>query len=404
MTSPHDTLLRLFAPEGRANPYPLYGTLLSQAPVLTVGRGRVVVTGYQGCVDVLRDTKLYPVPDSGYADRFWPDWEKRASTALLYRSLLFLNPPDNQPARHLVSRFFNPARIDSLRPTIEHQVRVQVSAFVADGGGDATRSFTTIPNAVLAEMLGIPHDDMVRLAEWLDAFLERNELHPPDKPLEQADEAAPRLAAYVREKLLAGHSRDDAGLAAALVASGSFDDRDLVSNLVFVLGAGTVTTSSLLGSALLRLAENGGLLPRLRTDDALLRSFVLEVLRHDPPIQYAARVAAADTELCGVPIARDCLVLVCLGAAGRDPVRFARPEEFVADRFVAPGTEARAMLSFGLGTHRCAGAELAMVTAETAVRCLAHGADTVTVVRPPLRWQRAVVRKFTRLDVRVSCS
>ncbi|WP_249714227.1 cytochrome P450 [Rhizomonospora bruguierae] len=402
MSSPQDVLLRLFSPEGRANPYPFYRDLMARAPVLPIGKDRAIVMGFRESVDVLLHSQLFPVPDPGYADRSWPGWQVHPSTMLLYNSLLFLNPPENQPARRLVSRFFNPRRVKLMRPMIERHVAAHIDMLVAsDGGVDATQSFTSIPNSVMGELLDLPHDDVKQLMAWLDMFLERNELHPPDKRLRDADEAASHLISYVRRNRSA-RPADDAGLAGLLTQDGSFDEQDIISNLVFVLSAGTVTTSSLLGSGMLQLAQDNDLLRQVRTDDALLRSFVLETLRHDPPIQYAARVVAKDTELGGLPIARESLILVCLGALGRDSRRFSNPSDFVADRFVAPGADPRDILSFGLGAHRCAGSELALVTAEIAFRQLARRVEALATVSTPQRQNRTVVRRFSKLEVRVS--
>ncbi|PSK67658.1 6-deoxyerythronolide B hydroxylase [Micromonospora sp. MH33] len=402
MNNHQDVLLRLFSPEGRANPYPFYSNLMERAPVLPIGKNLAVVMGFQESVEVLLNTQLFPVPDRGYADRSWPGWQAHPSTMLLYNSLLFLNPPENQPARRIVSRFFNPRRVKLMRPMIERHVAVHIDRLVAsDGSVDATQSFTAVPNSVMGELLDIPQNDVKQLMAWLDMFLERNELHPPDKRLPDADEAASHLISYVRRHCSAG-AADDARLAGLLARDGAFDEQDIISNLVFVLSAGTVTTSSLLGSGMLQLAGDNDLLRQLRTDDALLRSFVLETLRHDPPIQYGARVAAKDTELGGLPIARDSLILVCLGALGRDPRRFSNPSDFVADRFIAPGADARDVLSFGLGTHRCAGSELALVTAEIAFSQLARRVEALATVSAPQRQNRTVVRRFSKLEVQVS--
>jgi cytochrome P450 len=395
VTGHQETLLRLFAPQGRADPYPHYATLLAEAPVLAIGDRRVLVTGYREAVKVLTDFRMFPVPDHEYADRLWPTWRQIPSTEALYDSLLFRNPPENQPVRHLVGRFFAPRRVALMRPMIERIAESAITELLAGPGlTDGTRSFTTIPDSVLAELLGIAATDMARLVRWLDLFLERNELHPPDKRIERTETATTHLADYVRDHLLARRA------ATSLIGSlARLDERSLVSTLLFLLGAGTVTTASLLGSGLLRLTEDSGLLRRLRADDALVRSFVLETLRHDPPVQYGVRVAAGDTELDGVPLRRDSLVLVCIGALGRDPRQFTEPEIFRADRFALSTSDTRRILSFGLGAHRCAGVELALVTGEIAFRLLARRAATLTPAGPPRRQNRAVVRKFTSLNL-----
>ncbi|MEU2639016.1 cytochrome P450 [Micromonospora fulviviridis] len=103
-----------------------------------------------------------------------------------------------------------------------------------------------------------------------------------------------------------------------------------------------------------------------------------------------------------MPIARDSLVLVCLGALGRDSRRFSNPSDFVADRFIAPGADPRDVLSFGLGMHRCAGAELALVTAEIAFSQLARRVEALATVSALQRQNRTVVRRFSKLEVHVS--
>ncbi|MGZ3145198.1 cytochrome P450 [Lentzea chajnantorensis] len=402
MTSPHDVLLRLLSPEGRTAPYRHYRELVEHWPVLPITPQRLLVTGYRECVDVLVNPRLFPVPDRHYADRLWPTWYTVPSTDLLYRSLLFRNAPDNQPARRLIARFFAPDQVERMRPMITRHAGAGTAPFgEGDGVVDAARSFTTIPDSVMGELLGLPQHDGERVAGWLDRFLERNEMHPPDKALAAAEEASSHLVDHITNTVLAKRG-SEAPLVRSLREHSQIDERDLVSNLVFLLGAGTATTASLLGSGLRQLAAHNDLLPGLRDDDALLRSFVLEALRYDPPVQYGVRVAAQDTELAGVPVARDSVVLVCFGALGRDPGRFGDPDSFVADRFLTPDTGPRDVLSFGLGAHRCAGAELGLVTAEVAFRQLALRVDAIREAEQPQRQARAVVRRHTRLVVDVT--
>ncbi len=401
MIRPHDVLLRLLSVSGRVDPYSHYRDVAARWPVLPISRQRQLVTGYRECVEVLINPRLFPVPDRHCADRLWPAWHTLPSTDLLYRSVLFRNAPDNQPARRLLSRFFAPEQVQRMRPMITRHAETGTAPFgERQGVVDAARSFTTIPNAVMGELLGLPRHEDNFLADWIDSFLERNELHPPDKPLADTDEAATQLVRHVMGTVLS-ETGGETSLVRTLTGHGHVDGKDLISNLVFLLGAGTVTTGSLLGSGVHQLAARNDLLPALREDDELLRSFVLEVLRHDPPIQYGVRVAARDTELAGVPIPRDSVVLVCFGALGRDPAKFVDPDAFVPDRFLTPGSQPRDVLSFGLGAHRCVGAELALVTSEIAFRQLASRVDAITEVGEPQRQARAVTRRYTRLTVEV---
>ncbi|HOW96000.1 MAG TPA: cytochrome P450, partial [Mycolicibacterium fallax] len=68
------------------------------------------------------------------------------------------------------------------------------------------------------------------------------------------------------------------------------------------------------------------------------------------------RLARKSTSLGGVRIPAGTTLMLCLGAANRDPRKFDNPNEFHADR-----RNVREHLAFGRGIHTCAGAPLARV-------------------------------------------
>ncbi|MQA00161.1 MAG: cytochrome P450 [Dehalococcoidia bacterium] len=88
------------------------------------------------------------------------------------------------------------------------------------------------------------------------------------------------------------------------------------------------------------------------------------MLRYDAPTQALVRVATRDVTLRGQRIARGDTLLLMLGAANRDPAQFPEP-----DRFDITRTENR-HLSFGMGIHFCAGAPLARIEGEVALRAI----------------------------------
>ena len=49
----------------------------------------------------------------------------------------------------------------------------------------------------MGELLGLPRHDVERVTGWLDRFLERNEMHPPDKALADAEEASAHLVEHI---------------------------------------------------------------------------------------------------------------------------------------------------------------------------------------------------------------
>jgi cytochrome P450 len=70
----------------------------------------------------------------------------------------------------------------------------------------------------------------------------------------------------------------------------------------------------------------------LAADPSLADQAVEEVLRYDPPVQVVSRSALRSTEIAGVTVAAGCFVLMLLGAANRDPVLCADPDQFSVRR------------------------------------------------------------------------
>jgi hypothetical protein len=104
-----------------------------------------------------------------------------------------------------------------------------------------------------------------------------------------------------------------------------------------------------------------------------------------------------DVELRGQKIRRGESVIVVLGAADRDPERFAAPDtlDFAAERSTRH-------LGFGRGPHFCLGAPLARLEAEIALGTLLRRLPGLRLAVPPegLRWRPApLFRSLVALPV-----
>lgn len=91
----------------------------------------------------------------------------------------------------------------------------------------------------------------------------------------------------------------------------------------------------------------------------------------ESPTKVDFRLARKTTTLGGVPIKAGSTLMLCLGAANRDPRKFENPNEFRIDR-----KNVREHIAFGRGIHTCAGAPLARVEAQVTLnRLLARARD-----------------------------
>lgn len=373
-----ELLQELMSPAGRTDPFPLYAAAHRLGPVLPVTEDIFLVVGYAAANDVLRNP-AFDIP---------AEPSSRPSLDLMQRSILRTNPPDHGRMRSLIGQVFTPRRVAGLQPTVEAAVDELLDALPAQVDFMDRFAFQ-LPVTVICELLGVPADDRHRfrpLASDLTAALELT-----DTADESADAAAAELGEYFAH-LIRNPPAD--GLVAALVAARDADDdrlsdEELLANLILLLVAGFETTTDLLGNGLSILIDR----PAQLTDPAM---FVEEVLRYDSPVQVTTRVARDTVQVAGTSIPAGSNLVLLLGAANRDPVRFAEPDRF------DPLRTGNKPLSFGAGAHICLGNSLARLEATVAFTRL-RGA-TITQAGEPTRRDRLVLRGYQTLPVAISRS
>jgi len=124
--------------------------------------------------------------------------------------------------------------------------------------------------------------------------------------------------------------------------------------LLQLLLGGSATTRDFLGNLFHTLILQPELHEAIRAERSLVPAAVEEGLRLAPPVLFVIRTCAQDVELGGVALAKGERIIAAIAAANRDPAVYERPDQFRVDR-VDPPTH----LSFGLGSHFCAGNQLA---------------------------------------------
>jgi cytochrome P450 len=148
------------------------------------------------------------------------------------------------------------------------------------------------------------------------------------------------------------------------------------ANRVGLLTQACEATAALIGQTLVALRRDPALWSAV--DDALL----LEVARHDAPVQNTRRFVAEPVTLCDQPLQRGDTVLVLLASANRDETRYADAQCFDAHRFEDPA--AAPPLTWGAGGHACPGARLSRGIALALIRAWGErGSDLSSLSR---RW------------------
>jgi cytochrome P450 len=130
-------------------------------------------------------------------------------------------------------------------------------------------------------------------------------------------------------------------------------DDEIYPFLLLILPAGAETTYRSSSNLLFGLLSDPSQLAAVQADRGLVPQAIEEALRWETPALTVVRMATQDVELGGVHIPLGAFVAVSLGAANRDPRRYAEPDAF--DIFRA----GKQHISFGDGAHRCLGMHLA---------------------------------------------
>jgi cytochrome P450 len=164
--------------------------------------------------------------------------------------------------------------------------------------------------------------------------------------------------------------------------------------LVLLLIAGHETTVNLITNGVLTLLRHPVELDRLRRDAGRAVHVVEELLRYEPPVQFAARYALTDLDVGGATIPQGAGIRLMLAAGNRDPRAVVDPDRF------DPGRAEPGHLGFGGGVHYCVGAPLARLEGQVA---LAEVARRVVAPRlledPPPYRPNAVLRGPEHLPV-----
>jgi cytochrome P450 len=254
----------------------------------------------------------------------------------------------------------------------------------------------------MCRLLGVPAADVGVFARWADALSPIFGFMTPEQ-ITAANDAIVQMLAYV--ETLADRRRADPAddLITALIAAEDEGDRlshdELVAMVANLLVGGHDTTTSQIGCSLLTMLRFPDEAARLGSDLTLLQSAVEETIRYEPSIIGVPRTVIAPVTVAGTELAPGSMVMLCTGAANREPGVWGDPDRFDVTRFSRRGSPA--LLSFGAGPHFCLGAALARMTLQETVRALVTVGRSLRLTEPAndIPWRSVLGRSPARLPV-----
>jgi cytochrome P450 len=392
--------LEKLTPEFYANPYPTYRALRDNAPVKRLPNGSWFLTRYDDLVSAYKSTKVF---SSDKKKEFAPKY----GASLLYEhhttSLVFNDPPAHTRVRRLIMGALSPRAIAAMEPDLIKLVDHLLDGLAARGqvGGhvDLIDDFAAaIPIEVIGNLLDVPHEERDPLRDWSLAIL--GALEPVIGPdvFARGNQAVKDFLSYLEvlvEKRRAKPGNPLNDVLTRLIQGEDNGERltekELLHNCIFLLNAGHETTTNLIGNGLVALLDHPAEKRRLIEHPELIKTAVEEMLRFESSNQLGNRMTVEPVELGGIALPAGTPVTLCIGAANRDPLQFADPENLDIGR--TPNRH----LAFGTGAHQCAGMALARLEGAIAISRFLVRFPDYALNGEPLRGGRVRFRGFLKV-------
>ncbi|MFB7645759.1 cytochrome P450 [Streptomyces sp. NPDC056084] len=277
-----------------------------------------------------------------------------------------LDPPDHTRVRHVISRFYTRAEVETYRPMVERHAARLLDA-MADGPNpaDLVPAYAApLPLAVSSEILRVPVEQR---ETYLAYFRTQTNLAVPPEEIAAATKAVIAFTSEVIEAKRREGAAEQGPIEALIQAeaAGQISEQELQGTVAYLFVTGSEPLVSPLGTGVVTLLLHGGQLKECIKDPDLWPKAVEEVLRyHHNGVLGMPRVATEDVTLHGVTMRKGDGVCTPMLGATWDPEHYRNPAKFNIHRH----TDAAA--TFGAGPHFCLGAALTRMFLHTAYQAL----------------------------------
>jgi cholest-4-en-3-one 26-monooxygenase len=318
------------------------------------GPGFWAVTKYDDCVTVNRDFERFTSQRKGTMPFELTD-DEIAQQGLM---MLNMDPPLHTRYRRLVNKGFTPRMVRDLEESIHRTADRIIDTVCEKGEADfVTEISAELPLQVIAELLGVPHDERHNMFDWSNRMVGSED---PEYGItaEDALQAAMELYGYASELFAKKRIDPHGDLMSALTQVELDGERlsDMELELFFLLltVAGNETTRNLMSGALHAFFQFPDQWQRLVADPSLVTPATEEMLRFVTPVMNFRRTATSDLELRGTALKEGDKVVFFHTSANRDEDLFDDSQTFDIARDPNPH------IAFGGGgPHFCLGANLA---------------------------------------------
>jgi cytochrome P450 len=375
------------------DPGPLHDKLREAGPVVHLARyDTYALARYQHVHAALTDwQRLQSAAGVGLSNfRYEKPWRPPSL-------LLEADPPHHDAPRRVLSKIIGPRSLHRLRDRWAAEATALVDRLLDEGGTvDAVPALAeAFPLRVFPDAVGIPADGRENLLPYGDHLF--NAFGPPNDLVAKGNARIAELSAWVNAQC-ARDVLDPGGFGAAVWAAadrGELTPEQAPLVVRSLLSAGVDTTVHGLSAVLYAFAANPGQWQRLRGQPSLARVAFDEAVRWESPVQTFFRTATTDITVGESTIPDGAKILMFLGAANRDPRRWADPDRFDLTR------DPSGHVGFGMGIHQCVGQHIARLEAESVLTALARRVTRLELAGPARRHHNNTMRAWRSIPIRL---
>jgi len=300
--------------------------------------------------------------------------------------LYFENPHDTLRQRRLVRQAFTHHEVASRRGAVENVVNEHLEKIKGRDRFDVMNEFADhIPVGVACGLLGVPSSDVPLFRDWTRLMAPGTGAAPSEETKRAVDEAITGLRDYMSGLIADLRKNEGTDLLSIMIRARDEEDRlseeELVGLSIFILAAGSDTTTQLITGMVHTLHRFPDEFAKLRENRDLLPNAIEEYMRFAGPVHYTQpRLLQKDLEIDGQTFKTGDTILCSTAGANRDPKQWSNPDQFDIER------DGVRHLGFSQGLHLCIGAMLARLEGEVALTALLDNFSSIEVDQPEVEY------------------
>ena len=378
----------IYSTEAILDPYPHYRRLRDLGPLVWLPRQKVyALPRYAECKTALLDDTRF-ASAGGVALNSLSNRASRGTT-------LASDGDEHAARRKLLAHRMLPRALNSISDNVHRMAEELVDDAVRHGDINGVDLATSLPLAVIPDMVGWPVNQRGHLIEWAGATFDA--LGPRNRRMIRSIPRTAQMLWFARKVVasrgaLAGSMVDELLTA---VDDGVLTRRECAALIADYLGPALDTTISVISTALAAFATHPEQWQLLRREPQRIPNAINEIVRYESAVRAFGRRVASDTEIGGTELNTGSQVLVIYASANRDEREWDHPDTFDITR------DAGRHLGFGKGAHACAGQALARLETAAFLTALIGRVERLELIGTPQWALNNIIRRYERIPLRL---